>query len=52
MEARGRAIRLRRAAYGVPDGSEESSQVKARKLPKTGQTVQFFVTDVTWTEME
>ena len=45
-------IRLWRAAFGVPDGSEESSQVKARKMPKTGQTVQFFVTDVTWTEME
>lgn len=45
-------IKLWRAAFGVPDGSEESSVVKARKLPKTGQTVQFFVTDVTWTEME
>ena len=45
-------IRLWRAAFGVPDGSEESSVVKARKLPKTGQTVQFFVTDVTWMEME
>lgn len=45
-------ISLWRAAFGVPDGSEEASTVKQRKLPKTGQTVQFFVTDVTWTEAE
>ena len=45
-------IRLWRAAFGVPEGAEESSVVKSRKLPKTGQTIKFFVTDVTWTEAE
>lgn len=43
---------LWRQAFGVPEGAEANSVVKARKLPKTGQSVQFFVTDVTWVEVE
>lgn len=43
---------LWRMAFGVPEGAEVNSVVKPRKLPKTGQTVQFFVTDVTWVEVE
>ena len=45
-------IKLWRAAFGVPDGSEESSQVKASKMPNTRHTVQVYGTDVNCTDME